>query len=170
MNLIVAVDKNWGIGVNGDQPFFIPEDLQYFKDKTLHKVVVMGRITLAALPGGRPLKNRTNIVISRDKNLTADGAIICGSLEELAECISQYDTDDVFIIGGQQIYEMLLNQCRTAYITKIFAASPADRFFPNLDNLNNWTLTEQSEIKTHDGINFQFCVYHNITITPNITL
>lgn len=164
MNLIVAVDKNWGIGVDGDQPFFISEDLQYFKDKTLHKVVVMGRITLAALPGGRPLKNRTNIVISRDKNLDKDGAVVCGSLEELTECIKQYDTNDVFIIGGQQIYEMMLNQCRMAYITKIFATSPADRFFPNLDNLDNWVLTEQSEIKTHEGMDFQFCVYRNTNI------
>jgi len=165
MKLIVAVCQDWGIGKDGDQPFYIPEDLQYFKAKTLGKVMVMGRITLAALPNG-PLKRRTNIVLTRDAGFSVEGAATCNSLDELLHHLSQYDTDDVFVIGGQQIYEQLLPYCDTAYVTKIFATAPTDRFFPNLDDMDNWQLHSQSEIKSHDGIDFSFCEYRNIVNTP----
>ena len=161
MKLIVAVCEDWGIGVNGDQPFYIPEDLRRFKQMTLGGVMVMGRVTLAALPNGRPLKRRTNVVLTKDADFTADGAIVCNSLRHLAQCLEQYDTDNVFVIGGQQIYQQLLDYCDTAYITKIFAAPPTDRHFPNLDALDNWRLHEQSEIKEHDGLKFCYCEYRN---------
>ena len=160
MKLIVAVCENWGIGKDGNQPFFIPEDLRYFKAKTLGKVMVMGRVTLAALPNG-PLKRRTNIVLTRDVDFAVDGVVVCNSLQKLMRHLSQYDTDDVFIIGGQQIYEQLLPYCDTAYVTKIFADVPTDRFFPNLDDMDNWHLRNQSEIKNHKGIRFCFCEYGN---------
>jgi len=165
MKLIVAVCENWGIGKDGDQPFYIPEDLQYFKTKTLGKIMVMGRVTLAALPGG-PLKRRTNIVLTRDAGFVVEGAVTCNSLQDLMRHLSQYDADDIFVIGGQQIYEQLLPHCNTAYVTKIFAAAPTDRFFPNLDDMDNWQMHSQSEIKSHNGIEFCFCEYRNIVNTP----
>ena len=160
MKLIVAVCEDWGIGADGDQPFYIPEDLRRFKEMTLGKVMVMGRVTLAALPGG-PLKRRTNIVLTRDEDFAVDGASVCSSLDDLMQCLSRYDTDDVFVIGGQQIYELLLDYCDTAYVTKIFATVPTDRSFPNLDALDNWQLHEQSDVKEHDSLKFCYCEYRN---------
>ena len=160
MKLIVAVCEDWGIGVDGDQPFYIPQDLRRFKEMTLGKVLVMGRVTLAALPNG-PLKRRTNIVLTRDTDFSMEGVAICNSLQELMRHLSQYDTDDVFVIGGQQIYELLLDCCDTAYVTKIFANVSTDRGFPDLDAMDNWHLHSQSEMKEHEGLRFCYCEYRN---------
>ena len=161
MKLIVAACEDWGIGANGDQPFYIPADLRRFKAKTLGKVMVMGRKTLLALPGSRPLKGRTNIVLTRDADFAPPGADVCNSLGQLAQNLSQYNTDDVFVIGGQQIYELLLDYCDTAYVTKIFATVPTDRAFPNLDLRDGWRLHEQSDVKKHEGLEFCYCEYRN---------
>jgi len=163
MKLFVAVDKNWGIGKDGDQPFYIRDDLRNFRRKTLDKVMIMGRVTFMALPGG-PLKNRTNIVLTKDAAFAADGVIVCNSLTDLFEHIAKYDTDDLIVIGGQQIYEILLDYCDTAYVTKIFASAETDRHFPNLDKLDNWRLFGQSEMKSQGGLAFCFCEYRKITI------
>jgi len=160
MKLIVVVDENWGIGKDGDQPYHIPEDQRFFREKTLGKVIVIGRVTLAAFPNGLPLKGRTNIVLTRNK-LDTPGIITCSGISELAEVLRGYSTDDVFVAGGQQIYEMLLEYCDTAYVTKIFATPDIDRYFPNLDALPNWHLTTQSERKKHGDIEFCFCEYRN---------
>ena len=160
MKLIVVVDENWGIGKDGDQPYHIPEDQRFFREKTLGKAIVIGRVTLAAFPGGRPLKGRTNIVLTRN-TLDVPGIITCGGRAELFEVLRGYSKDDVFVAGGQQIYEMLLEYCDTAYVTKIFAAPAVDRYFPNLDALPNWEQTAQSKRKSHDGIEFCFCEYRN---------
>jgi dihydrofolate reductase len=160
MKLIVAVCEDWGIGLDGDQPFYIPEDLRRFKEMTMGKAVVMGRVTLSALPNG-PLKGRTNMVLTRDESFTADGVTVCNSLEELAQCLSRHDRDDVFVIGGQQVYELLLDYCEAAHITKIFATVPTDRSFPNLDMRDNWRLHSRSEMMEYEGIQFCYCEYRN---------
>jgi len=162
MKLIVVVDENWGIGKDGDQPYHIPEDQRFFRAQTLGKAIVLGRVTLAAFPGGKPLAGRTNIVMTRDAlKLDAAGVITCDGLAALAEILRDYDTDDVYVAGGQQVYEMLLNYCDTAYVTKIFASPDVDRYFPNLDVLPNWSLAAQSERKSHNGVGFCFCEYKN---------
>jgi len=160
MKLFVAVCEDWGIGVDGDQPFYIPADLKRFKAMTLGKVMVMGRVTLEAIPGG-PLKRRTNVLLTRDVDFAMDGVVACNSLSELLEHLRQYDGDDVFVIGGQQVYELLLDYCDVAYVTKIFATVPTDRHFPNLDLLENWHLVEQYEIMEHEGLQFCYCEYRN---------
>ena len=162
MKLIVAVDKNWGIGQNGDQPYHIPEDQAFFRKKTADNVVVMGRVTLAALPGGRPLKNRINIVLSRG-DIEVPGAQTCSSVSELAGVIEKHADKDVFVIGGQQIYEILLDYCEYAYVTKIKSSPAVDRYFPNLDTIDNWELVAVSETKTHNGLEFCFCEYRNLS-------
>ncbi|MCL2376407.1 MAG: dihydrofolate reductase [Defluviitaleaceae bacterium] len=169
MKLIVAVCEGWGIGKDGTQPFFIPEDLKYFKDKTLGKVVVVGRVTFLALPGAAPLKGRTNIVLTRNKSFDAGGAAICTSSEELLQHLSNYSSDDIFVIGGRQIYDLLLPYCDTAYVTKIFAKAETDCFFPNIDEMSNWQLHDKSDIKNHDGINFCFYEYRNTSTQPRFT-
>ncbi|OQB11822.1 MAG: Dihydrofolate reductase [Firmicutes bacterium ADurb.Bin193] len=155
MNLIVAVDENYGIGIGGRLLASIPEDMKRFREMTLGKSVVMGRATFMSLPGSKPLKDRLNIVMSRDKNLRIEGAVVCHSVEEL----SRYDK--LFVIGGQEIYALLLPYCKTAYITKIYKQFQADRFFPNIEEMENWSLTARSGIKRYDNLEYEFLTFQN---------
>ncbi|NLB82377.1 MAG: dihydrofolate reductase, partial [Clostridiaceae bacterium] len=150
MNLIAAVDRKWGIGYNGKLLSHIPEDMRFFKDKTQGKVVIMGRATLQSLPGGVPLKNRINIVLSQNTKLEADGAIVCNSIDSLFIQLKKYNDNDLFVIGGGRIYNLLLPFCQTAYITKINETFIADTYFPNLDLAPNWHVTDKSPTKTYN--------------------
>ncbi len=150
MNIIVNVDKNWAIGRNGALLFPIAADLQNFKRLTLHKVVVMGRKTLESLPGGKPLKERLNVVLSASMPET-EGLYICRSIDEmqqlfLTEPFAGLTTDDVFVIGGETVYRQLLPLCSKAYITKVEAsAAEPDAFFPDIDSMDEWRITGTSE-------------------------
>ena len=161
MKLIVAVDERWGIGRDNKLLFSIPEDMALFKKATAEKVVVMGRSTLLSLPGSRPLKNRINVVLTKDSSLKIDGAITCNSIEQLAGALAGFSSEDIFVIGGDSVYTQLLGYCSEAYVTKVNANGHADRFFPDLDSNKDWTLTEASALKTHDDISYQFCKYKN---------
>ena len=169
MKAIVAVNENWGIGCNGALLYTIPEDMQFFKEKTEGKVVVMGYFTFVDLPGSKPLKNRTNIILFDDPELSVDGALVCNSTEQLFDTLSSYDTDDVFIIGGQAVYEQFFEYCSTIYVTKVEDQKAADRHFPNLDELPNWEITSTSEEKEHEGLKFTFCEYTNTDIKPALS-
>ena len=162
MNLIVAVTTNKAIGSNGDQLFFIPEDLRFFKEKTNGKVVVMGRSTLKTLPNGKPLKDRTNIVLSRNADIKIEGAFICKNLPELFKELKKYNSDDVYVIGGESVYEQLADYCSTAYITEIDKVCEADKFFNCVYNHKNWIKNAESEEKEHEGKIFKFCIYKNL--------
>lgn len=164
MNLIVAVDKNFGIGFNQNLLYNIPEDMDFFKASTLDKVVVMGDLTLKSLPGGKPLKRRHNVIISADKNFKLDGAHVCYSKEEVLEYIKQFKPSDVFIIGGAFVYKEFLPHCKRAYITKIDALREANKFFPNIDEMKNWTMISKSQDMYSGGIKFNFCIYENYDI------
>ncbi|MBR2902423.1 MAG: dihydrofolate reductase, partial [Clostridia bacterium] len=117
MNLIVAVDNNWAIGNKGDLLARVRADLRYFAAKTTGNVVVLGSKTLATFPGGRALKNRTNIVMST-RDISPEGTIVVHSLEELLEETSKYPSESVYVIGGASVYNQLLPFCDTAYVTK----------------------------------------------------
>jgi len=162
MNLIVSVDNNWGIGYRGQLLFCIPEDMRYFKRMTENKIVIMGSSTLKSLPGAKPLLNRVNIVLSKNKAPEVTGVIICDSLAQLSVAINNYNTDDIFVIGGQIVYAQLLNCCATTYVTKVLTSRDADVYFPNLDQLQNWRMISESEVKYHNDIPYTFCIYHNI--------
>ena len=159
MNLIVAVDRNWAIGKDNDLLYSIKEDMQFFRTTTLNKVVVMGRKTLESFPNAKPLKNRVNIVLSNDKSLKIEGAIVVNSVDMLFEELKKYDTNEVFVIGGEAIYKMLEPYCDVAYVTEIDAGKDADRFFPNLSEMNEWTLDSSSDVKEDNGIKFVFNKY-----------
>lgn len=161
MKIIVAVDKNWGIGYKGDLLQYIPEDMRFFKEKTLNKVVIMGRETLDSLPNGEPLKDRVNIVLTRDKSFKKEGIVICNSIEETLKQIEKFKSDNVFIIGGESIYKQFLNYCDELFITKIQNEYKADKFFPNIDILESWELISESETKEYKGIKYSFCKYKN---------
>ncbi|MFV0517679.1 MAG: dihydrofolate reductase [Aminipila sp.] len=158
MKIIVAVDKNWGIGKDNGLLTYIPDDLKYFKEKTLDKVVVMGRRTLESLPGAKPLPKRTNIVLTSDKDYKVD-CHVCHSTKELEEQLENYESDNVYIIGGAKVYKDFLSDCDTCFVTKIDKAFEPDRYFDNLDENKDFELFWESEVKEHNGIKYRFTEY-----------
>lgn len=157
---VVAVDKNWGIGNEGNLLFHISEDLKNFRRLTEGKTVILGRKTLATFPKGAPLKNRRNIILSRDESYSVEGAEVARSVEQVTELLKNENTDNVVVIGGESIYKQMLHLCDTAIVTKIdSSAEKSDKFFPNLDEDENWYLAEESEVKEENGIKFKFCTY-----------
>ena len=159
MNLIVAVDNNWAIGNKGELLIRIPNDHKHFREETTGKVVVLGRKTLETFPQGLPLKNRTNIILSTDKNYTVKDAIIVHSIEELLEELKKYDDEDIYIIGGDSVYRQMLPYCNVAHITKIDHEYEADAYFPNLDKDEEWEITADSDEQTYFDIPYQFLKY-----------
>ncbi len=163
MKAIVAVDKNWGIGKKNDLLFSLPADMAYFREKTLNKVVVMGSNTLKSFPGGKPLKNRTNIVLFPGGE-KRDDCIIVESLEELSATLKQFNADDVFIIGGAMFYKTMLPYCSEVLVTKVDADGGAEVFYENLDNLPNWSCESVSDPQETNGYTIRFTVYKNSKI------
>lgn len=159
MNLIVNVDSNWAIGYRGKLLVSIPEDMKFFRSETTGKVVVLGRKTLDTFPGGLPLKNRTNIILTRNPNYQVKGAIICHSVEEVLEELKKYNSEDVYIIGGDSIYKEFLPYCDVAHVTRTDHVYDADAWFPNLEEDPAWVLTGESEEKTYFDLEFRFCRY-----------
>ena len=159
MKAILSVDKNWGSGYQNRLLVSIPSGKKFFRQTTTGKVVVMGRKTLESFPNGMPLKNRTNIVLTGNKGYHVKDAVIVHSKEELLEELKKYDTDDVYVIGGESIYRMLLPYCSTVYVTKIDQAFQADTFFPNLDEMDEWVMTEEGEEQTCFDLEFVFTKY-----------
>ena len=159
MNLIAAVDKNWAIGKNNQLLVRIPADQKFFRETTTGKVVVMGRKTLESFPNGLPLKNRTNIVLTRDKNYKVKDAIVLHSMDELMVELEKYDSDDIYIIVGEKIYAQLVDQCDVAHITKIDYEYDADAYFPNLDEKPEWVITGDSEEQTYFDLIYYFYRY-----------
>ncbi len=159
MKTIVCVDREWGIGSANELLYSIPEDMKYFREKTLDNVVVMGLATLKSFPGENPLKRRVNIVLCDDPAFEKEGVTICASIDEVLETVKQYDTDSVFIIGGASVYAQMLPYCDTAYITKVDCARPADKYFPNLDEMPEWECVYEGEEKEYGELKFRFTEY-----------
>jgi dihydrofolate reductase len=159
MNLIVAVDSNWAIGNKNELLISIPNDHKHFREETTGKVVILGRKTLDTFPQGLPLKNRTNIILSRDKNYTVKDAIVVHSVEELLEETKKYNDEDIYVIGGESIYRQLLPYCNVAHVTKIDHEYTADTYFPNLDEDDEWQITADSDEQTYFDIAYSFVKY-----------
>lgn len=161
MNLIVAVDDHWGIG-NKDQLLVrIPNDHKFFRETTMGKVVVLGRKTLAGFPNGLPLAGRTNIIMSKNPSFEVRDGIVVHDMEELKQELSKYADEDIYVIGGGMIYEMLLPYCQYAHVTKIDYTYQADTHFPNLDAMDNWELIGDSEEQTYFDLEYRFLLYEN---------
>ena len=159
MNMIVAVDSNWAIGHKGKLLVSIPEDMQFFRRETTGKVVVMVRKTLESFPNGLPLKNRVNVVITKDKEYNVKDAIICHSIEEALEVLKQYNDEDIYVIGGESVYRQFLPYCSVAHVTKINYSYDADTYFPNLDEMDEWTIEESSDERTYFDLEYEFVKY-----------
>lgn len=166
MNAIVAVDNHWAIGNKGGLLVRIPLDQKFFRETTIGKVVVLGRKTLSTFPNGLPLQGRTNIILSRNPDLHVKNAVVVHNEDELFEELKQYASEDIFVIGGGDIYQMLLPYCDTALVTKIDYRYAADTYFPNLDELDSWKMTEESEENTYFDLEFTFCKFENSRPQP----
>ena len=168
MNLIAAVDRNWAIGLNNKLLVRIPEDMKFFRQTTTGKVVVMGRKTLESFPNGLPLKKRTNIVLTSDKDyrlsvpsysLPDYDLAVVHDMDELHAEMKKYPSEDIYVIGGESMYRQLAGECDAAYITKIDYAFEADAYFPNLDRDPDWVLTGDSEEQTYFDLIYYFYRY-----------
>ena len=159
MNLIVAADKNWGIGKDNKLLVSIPSDMKFFRQETMGKVVVMGRKTLESFPNGLPLKNRTNVVLTSDKNYQVKDAVIVHSIDELLEELKNYDDEEIYVIGGGRVYEEMLPYCNVAHVTKIDFAFEADTHFPNLDADPAWEITASSDEQTYFDLCYEYRLY-----------
>ena len=159
MKLIASADKNWAIGKDNQLLVRIPSDMKFFRETTTGKVVVMGRKTLESFPNGLPLKNRTNIVLTGNPHYKVKDAIVVHTKEQLLDELKQYESKDIYVIGGESIYRMLLDQCDTAYVTKIDYIYEADTYVPNLDELPEWEITKESEEQTYFDLEYRFLTY-----------
>ncbi len=159
MTAIVAADKHWGIGRNGALLTRIPADMQRFRELTYGKVVILGRKTLQTFPQGRPLDGRENIIMSRNTSFRVKGAQVVRSEEELFKVLSFYPEEDVYVIGGGQIYLQLLKYCTTCLVTRLDRVFDADAYFPDLDALDAWSLVEESDEQTYFDTPYTFCTY-----------
>ena len=159
---IVHADKEWGIGKKGDMMFSLPKDMKFFRETTSGNVVVMGGNTLRSFPNQKPLKNRTNIVLSRGQ--VRDDCIIVRSLDELKQEMKARKNEEIYVIGGGEIYRELLPYCHEALVTKVDAIGGADTFFPNLDEDKNFVCIAISEPIDDNGKMICFTTYKNTKV------
>lgn len=165
MRAILHADREWGIGKSNGLMFSIPADMKFFRETTTGNVVVMGSNTLNSFPGGRPLKNRTNIVLYPGGEKRDDCTVV-SSLEELFEEIKKYDGDSVYVIGGAMMYKTLLPYCDEVLVTKVDAVGGADAYFENLDENENFELVYRSDDVETNGYKVNFCTYKNKKVLP----
>ncbi len=159
MELIVAVYDDWGIGCCGTQPIALSADRKFFRETTKGAMVIVGRKTLADFPGGKPLPNRVNVVLTRSETDIPD-VVVCHSPREAAALAET--AERAMVIGGGSIYRQMLPMCDTAYITKVHAAPKSDTFFPNLDNDPAWKLETVLQSGEENGISYEMCLYRRI--------
>lgn len=159
MNAIVAVDNNWAIGSKNNLLVRIPADHKNFRQETTGKVVVLGRKTLETFPQGMPLPNRINIILSTNPEYKVKDAVVVHSKEELDTELKKYPTEDVYIIGGESVYRMMLPACDVVHVTKIDHDYEADAYFPNLDKDDEWEITAESEEQTYFDLPYYFVKY-----------
>lgn len=167
MNLIAAVDQQFGIGKNNDLLTFIPEDLEFFKQNTVNKTIVIGRKTLESFRNGKPLPKRHHIVLSRTKKYDHERITNVASIPELLECVKHLKGDEVFVSGGGTIYEALLPYCEKAYVTMMDADFEADTFMPNLEVLPEWECTHVGETLSEGGLTYRHTTWEKVRPTWN---
>ena len=156
---IVHADKEWGIGKGNDMMFSLPLDMKFFRQTTMGHTVVMGGKTLRSFPNQKPLKNRVNIVLTRGQ--VCDECIIVHSYEELKNEMKRRENEEIFVIGGGEIYKELLPYCHGAYVTKVDAIGGAEVFFPNLDLHPDFICVDEGEPMIDNGFTIRFTKYEN---------
>ncbi len=156
---IVHVDLEWGIGKGNGMMFSLPKDMKFFRETTSGHVVVMGGNTLRSFPNGKPLKNRVNIVLSRGQ--VRDDCVIVHSYDELFKEMRGRENEDVYVIGGGEVYRALLPYCEEALVTKVDSVGGAEVFFPNLDVHPDFVCVDESKPIEDNGLIIRFTRYKN---------
>ncbi len=159
LEAIVAVYADWGIGADGTQPVVLKADRAHFREVTAGAAVIVGRRTLEDFPGGRPLRGRHNIVVTRQE-LEIEGAEVVHSTQEALEAAARQER--CLVIGGASVYRQFFPYLRRVYITKIDLAPRSDSFFPDLDALDGWVCAEACEWREENGLRYRFCTYERI--------
>lgn len=163
MKAIVAVDNNWAIGKGGDLLFNIKADLQHFKALTTNKAVIMGRKTFESLPNKTPLPNRDNYILTRDENYKVENTTVVNSYQDFIDNVStKYSQDEIFVIGGEEVYKLFYDNINIFYVTKIYdTVYDADKFMYNLDLDVNFKIFNQSKIQIDrkTGLKYKFLEY-----------
>ena len=160
---ILNCDNKWGIGKRNGLLFSLPKDMKFFKETTLNHVVCMGENTLLSFPNKKPLKNRTNIVLSQDITHNYEGVINVHTFEDFLRKIKEYSLNEtVFIIGGASIYRQTLPYVDEVYLTKVNADGGAEVFFVDLDNHPDFKLIKESEPEMDGDLEIRFTIYQNI--------
>jgi len=164
MKAIAAVDNNWGIGYKGGLLVSLPEDQRdTFKKFTLGNTIVYGRKTLETFPGQRLLPGRTNIILSRNPDYRKEGAIVLHSVDDVLAYSREHREDEIFVIGGEEVYRSLLPFCAAAIISRIAFSFEADAFFPNLETDPDWKETDCSEV-IHSIKGYDFTVHQYLNL------
>lgn len=164
MNAILSAAQDWAIGKDNELLFHLSGDMKRFRALTTGGTVIMGRRTLDSLPGGNPLPNRRNIVVTHDQQFTREGAEIVHCVKAAMDLVDA-NADNVWVMGGGSVYAALLSQCRKVYLTRVDAVvDGADTFFPNLDKLSNWVVVSESEPMEDQGITYRFVEYKNTAL------
>ena len=159
---ILNCDNKWGIGKRNGLLFHLPLDMKFFRETTKGHTVCMGENTLLSFPGSKPLKNRTNIVLSQDVTHNYEDVINVHDFTEFLKLIKEHSkNDDVYIIGGASIYRQTLPYVDKVLLTKVLADGGAEVFFPNLDELPNFELVEEGPIVQDGDIQIRFTTYIN---------
>ncbi|HKM35072.1 MAG TPA: dihydrofolate reductase [Lachnospiraceae bacterium] len=159
MNIVVTVDENWAIGNKGSRLLQIPADQRNFQKLTTGKTVVLGRKTQQDLPQGIPFYYCQNIILSKNPSYHIKGGEVVHSLDELRELLKDAPETDIYVCGGNSLYEQLFPYCDTAYVTMIEKSYEANEHIPNLDRDSQWQLTEESEEQTYFDMTYYFRKY-----------
>lgn len=159
---IVHADKEWGIGKGNGMMFSLPKDMKFFRETTMNHIVVMGGNTLRSFPNGKPLKNRVNIVLSRGQ--VRDDCVIVRSYEELFKAMKAHENEEIYVIGGGEVYRELLPYCEEVLVTKVDAVGGAEVFFPNLDENPDFQCVDEGEPVDDNGLTIRFTRYKNLKI------
>lgn len=162
ISIIVAVDENNVIGKDNALIWHLPADMKFFKEKTTGHCIITGRKNYESIPlKFRPLPNRTNIIITRQADYNAPGAVVVGSIENALERAKQSGDDEIFIIGGAEIFKQSMQLVDRIYLTKIHHSFVGDVFFPEI-TMNEWEETErrkgivdEKNIYSHDFIVYE---------------
>ena len=159
MDLIVAVYDDWGIGADGTQQVALSVDRKFFRETTRGATVIAGRRTVEDFPGKKPLPYRHNILLTRQGD-DFPGFTVCHSPEEAVAAAG--DAEKIMVIGGGTIYRQMLPLCDRAYITKVHLTPVSDTFFPNLDEEEDWKMTEILMSGEENGISYEMCLYERV--------
>ena len=157
---IVHADKEWGIGKGNGMMFSLPKDMKFFRETTMNHVVVMGGNTLRSFPNAKPLKNRVNIVLSRGQ--VRDDCVIVRSYGELFKAMKDHEDEEIYVIGGGEVYRELLPYCEEVLVTKVDAVGGAEVFFPNLDENPDFQCVDEGEPVDDNGLTIRFTRYKNL--------